>query len=271
MVKTNFSVTAHLVVKNDDQWVWYAINSVLPYVKQFFITDTGSTDQTIKLIHTVASPKIIFNKYQIKSPADLVGVRRQQLAKTRTDWLWLLDADEIYPKKLCAEILRHLDSRLVGIVVRRFDALGDIYHYQPNEAVGGYTMFGKTAHFSLRLVNLKIPGLKLEGVYPNEGFVDQTKTPLVAYPQSRFFITSGRYLHTTYLKRSSLGANLRGTHHRHKYKIEMGKLLPKSLIPEILKVPAPIYVPRPGRRSLNYRILAGLATPLKVVKRKFIR
>ena len=48
-----------MIVKNEDQWVFYAINSVLPYVDELIITDTGSTDHTLELIRSIHSPKII--------------------------------------------------------------------------------------------------------------------------------------------------------------------------------------------------------------------
>jgi len=40
------NITAQMVVKNEENFVWFAIKSVLPYVKKFLITDTGSTDNT---------------------------------------------------------------------------------------------------------------------------------------------------------------------------------------------------------------------------------
>lgn len=261
------SITAHMVVKNDDQWVWYAVKAILPFVTKFFITDTGSSDATIAMIQLIKDKKIVFTQSPVTTPEEVVSVRQAQVEATQTDWLWMVDADEIYPAKVSQEIIDHLDPRMAGVVVRRYDCLGDIFHYQPNEAVGGYGMFGKTAHYSLRIINHKLTQPHLTGAYPNEGFYDQQGLPLISYPRSLFYITKGRYLHTTYLKRSSLGSNLTTTIHRQKYKVELGKPLVHRYLPEIFRSPIPQSVPKPHRRSWLYTARASLFTPLKVMKR----
>ena len=43
-------ITAHMVVKNEDRFVWYAISSILKCADTFLIADTGSEDDTIKII-----------------------------------------------------------------------------------------------------------------------------------------------------------------------------------------------------------------------------
>jgi glycosyltransferase involved in cell wall biosynthesis len=256
-------ITAHMIVKNDDCWVRYAITSILPFVDSFLVTDTGSSDNTVAVIKSIVSPKITFSTHQTKTREDLIALRQKQLDNTQTEWLWMVDGDEIYPKKTCQEIVAVIKQKpkLEGIVVRRYDALGDVYHYQQNEVVGGYNMFGQVAHYSLRLVRTTIPGLTLTGEYPWEGFIDNNKTPLIEHSKTSFYVTSNRYLHTTYLKRSSRGENLGDTWHRQKYKIELGKKLPPEELPEVF-----ITVPLP-KRSIIYTALALLVTPLKVVKR----
>lgn len=253
-----------MIVKNDDQWVGYAINSILPYVDSFLISDTGSTDDTIKIINSINSPKIKLTKLNHQSREGLINVRQNQLAATKTNWLWMIDGDEIYPEKTCREIINAIYEapELAGIIVRRFDLLGDIYHYQPDETVGGYNMFGEVAHYSLRLVRTTIPGLKLVGTYPWEGFVDSSGVPLINHSKSSFYITRSRYLHATYLKRSSLGGNLKTTWHRQKYKIELGRKLKPGDMPEVL------FGQSLPKRSIFYIIAAILITPIKIIKRK---
>jgi len=265
------TITAHMMVKNDDQWVWYAIQSILPYVDTFLITDTGSSDRTVEFIQSINSPKIVFHKQIASSAKELVAVRQEQLRQTKTDWLWMIDGDELFLPKVCKEIVAALSPDLAGIVVRRYDCLGDIFHYQPDEKVGGYSMFGETAHFSLRLINCHLQGLALQGEYPNEGFVDKDKTRLLDYPKNRFYITSNRFIHTTYLKRSSLGGNLLTTIHRQKYKVEWGRTIPKTVIQPILELIPPDKSLIPAPRGLRYTVLAALLTPIKMIKRKLIK
>jgi hypothetical protein len=267
------SITAHMIVKNDDQWVWFAIASTIDFVDRFLITDTGSSDQTIPLIQSINNPKIEFHQTQAKTPSEIVALRQQQLAQTQTEWLWMIDADEIYPKKTCLEIHEIIarNTDLMGVLVRRRDMLGDMFHYQPNEAVGGYNIFGKIAHYSPRLIRTTIPGLAIQGEYPNEGFVDAHGKAILDYDSRLFATTTNRYLHATYLKRSSLGATLATTFHRDKFKQERGKTLPKSELPEVFFSKYPHGVANPlYKRSRMYDLKASLITPIKMVKRSVV-
>lgn len=267
----NNSITAHMIVKNDDQWVWYAINSVLPFVDRFLIIDTGSSDKTIEYIQSIKDNKIEFEKIPVSNPTELVYLRNRQLSQTRTTWLWMVDADEIYPQKTAMEIIKSLDYKYAGVIVPRLDCLGDIYHYQPDESVGSYSLPGVIGHYNLRLINCTIPGLHISGSYPNEGFVDQDSLPLVNYSPDKFYVTKFRYFHTTYLNRSSLGKNLNQTLHRKKYKIELGKPVPALDIPEIFNEKVPKNIPIPARRSLPYVLIAALMTPAKILKRRLLK
>jgi len=264
-------ITAHMVVKNDDRWVWYAIMSVLPYVDRFLITDTGSSDRTVEIIKKISHPNLEFNQIQVSHPKEVVEVRRQHLRQSKTPWIWMVDADEIYSQKLIKEIKDAIVKKpsREGIVVRRYDLLGDIYHYQPDEKVGGYQLFDQTAHYSPRLIRTSIPGLKLVGEYPNEGFVVSDGSRLIDHDQTNFYLTKNRYLHTTYLTRSSLGSNLHGTFHRMKYKVEWGRSLPPPEIPEVFNLKAPSPVLPPTSRGLLYETSAALITPMKLIKRRF--
>lgn len=267
------SITAHMIVKNDDQWVWFAIQSTINSVDRFIITDTGSQDNTVALIQSIQNPKIEFHQASAQSPAEIVALRKQQLAQTKSGWLWMIDADEIYPEKTCREIHELIVGQpdLVGVLVRRFDMLGDMHYYQPNEQVGGYHIFGTTAHYSPRLIRTSVRGLTLKGEYPNEGFYDGDGKALLDYDSSQFAITHNRYLHATYLKRSSLGATLASTIHRDKYKQEWGRKLPASELPEIFFFKLPQSVPNPlQKRTLSYEFGAAILTPIKMIKRKLV-
>lgn len=263
-------ITAHMVVKNEDQWVWYAIQSVLPYVDRFLICDTGSTDKTIAYIKTIHDKKIELTQIRTATPEAVVEVRNQQLQNTSTKWLWMVDGDEIYPAATAEEIVKNLSDTYVGIVVRRRDCLGDVFHYQDDESVGAYTLAGKTGHYNLRLLNCSIPGLHLAGAYPQEGFFDHTNQPIIEYAASKFYVTKTSYLHTTYLKRSSNGGNLTDTYHRQKYKYELGKPTPHSQLQDILDIKPPAIIPIPKTRDWKYTTIASVVTPIKKIKRKLI-
>lgn len=265
------NITAHMVVKNEDRWVWYAIQSVLPYIDVFLITDTGSTDHTINLIKSIKSPKIKFTQTKASTPQDITEVRNQQITNTHTEWIWIVDGDELYPDSLCREITSNLDGeKKKGIVVRRFDLLGDIFHYQ-SEAVGVYEMYGQKGHFSLRLLRVsQIIGLCYRGDYPYEGFYDDEGVSVLSYAKEHFYFTQEKYFHAGYLQRSTLGANLKDMFNRNKYKIEKGITI-ETNAPVVLQKKHPFNIDPFKKRSRMYEITASLITPIKQAKRRFLK
>ena len=269
-------ITAHMVVKNEDRFIWYAISSILPYVDKIIVYDTGSIDNTIKIINSFTDKKIYFTKFNITRREEITNLRNEQIKLTNSDWIWIVDGDEIYTNELCKEILNLIKNKgrkIEGVVVGRYDLLGDIYHYQ-SESVGTYELFGRKGHMVLRLINLKnIPGLKVEGIYPNEGYYDKNGNPIITHSKNKYSFTKRKIYHAMYLKRSSTSGNLPNTFNRNKRKIEMGIPFSKDvLIPEVFDYPHPDYVDDVSySRSLGYEQLAYLITPMKILKRKIWR
>lgn len=262
-----------MVVKNEDIFIWYSISSILPYIDKLFITDTGSTDKTLKIISTIRSEKIEVEREKLNNKVDIKSIRLEQLTKTQTDWIWIIDGDEIYPDKLSqeiTEIIKLKGSDLEGIIVGRYDLLGDVYHYQSDEA-GTYDLFGRRGHFALRLINKKnIKGLHIEGNYPYEGYYGKDGIELINHNPKKYIFTNGNLWHAMYLQRSTLGKNLSNTLHRNKYKIETGLSIPDtSRLPEVfLKSNSDSTKDMTQNRGIIYEILAKIITPLKKIKRK---
>ena len=260
-------ISAHMIVKNEDRWVWFSITSVLPYVDEFLITDTGSTDNTLDIIKSINSPKIKLSLTKVSTSAEVTKARQSQLEQATSDWIWIVDADEIYPDALAKECsIATKNAELEGILVRRYDLLGDIYHRQ-TEDVGTYNLFGQSGHLLIRLLNLKkLKKLSYRGDYPNEGFFDAKGESILTHDPGSWYNTTKYLYHSMYLKRSSLGSNL-PMFNRGKYKIENGIKINDSL-PEVFNLNYPTIVPNPlQKRSLGYEILAKLITPIKKLKR----
>ena len=263
-------ISAHMIVKNEDQWVWFSIQSILPYVDELLITDTSSTDHTIEIIRSIKSSKIKLSMVKVGSSADVTSVRQSQLHRTKNAWIWIVDGDEIYSEATVKECLSAIDSdKYEGIVVRRYDLLGDIYHRQI-ESVGSYELFGQKGHLVTRLINKeKIRGLHYQGDYPLEGWFDQTGVSTHDHDRKNWYITDNYLYHAMYLKRSSLGSNL-PMFNRNKYKVETGISITTSP-PEVFSLTRPQFVPDPlSRRTLGYELVASIITPIKDLKRKFI-
>lgn len=262
-----------MVVKNEDRFIWYAISSVLKYVDTFLIADTGSTDDTVKIINSFSNKRIKFSKHNIKTPLDISKIRQNQIEATYTDWFWVVDGDEIYSDTLISEILNVINqekNHFEGIVVGRYDLLGDIYHYQDNTA-GYYQMLGEKGHFALRLINKKkIPSLHIEGEYPLEGYYDNHDSEITTHNPDKFYFTKGSLYHAMYLRRSSVSAKINVTFNRNKFKIEKGKNIPREFIPEVFlnknQADSNDII---AKRSNFYEIAASIITPIKKFKRRF--
>lgn len=263
--------TAVMMVKNEDRFIWYSIASVLPYVSRFIIFDTGSTDKTVKIIKTFKSSKIIFLQKNKTSPALLTSYRQIQADMVEKGWLWIVDGDEIYPVKTAKKVISLMNGNYIGIIIHRYDLLGDIYHYQ-DESVGTYNQFGKIGHYVLRAINKdKIMNLQVLGDYPDEYFAENGRS-VKEKGKGNFVFVEERIFHAMYLQRSSKGSRLQDVLNRNKYKIETGKKIDKNVIPEIFyKKHSSIILDVTGKRSNLYNLTASLISPIKKVKRQLYK
>ncbi len=259
-----------MVLKNEDQWVWFAIQSVLPHATQLLITDTGSSDNTVRVIKCISSSKIKFTQISVNTPLDVTAVRQRQIKETKTDWIWIVDGDEVYPSSTAKEVVKATTGRYEGIAVRRYDLMGDVYHRQ-RESIGEYNLFGQRGHLVSRLFNLKqIKGLHVAGDYPLEGYHDSENVLTQNRDKANWYITNNYLYHAMYLQRSSMGSNLKGVFNRSKYKIEQGIQITEEL-PEVFSLKRPSIVPDPTlTRSMSYEVAASVITPIKNLKRTLL-
>ncbi len=262
-----------MVVKNEDRFIWYAISSVLPYVVKLLIFDTGSTDNTVFIIKSFNDKKIIFQEKGNVDAEELAKLRQQQIEMTKTDWIWILDGDEVYPQKTAEKVVKLTENKsLYGIIVNRYDLLGDIYHFQ-DEKIGVYNQFGKIGHYVLRLINKKrFKKLQVMGRYPNEYFADSSGRSIKNYGKDKFAFVEEKIFHAMYLKRSTLGGNLKETLNRSKQKIELGKKIDDKELPEVFFQKRPEMVPSvTDKMDFGYQLLAAIITPFKQIKRMLFR
>ena len=255
------NLTAHTIVRNEEQWIWYAIQSVLEYVEQIIIFDTGSTDDTIKIIKSIHSPKIKLLEKGTVTPERLVALRNEQLQMTKTDWFLLLDGDEVWPEPTIKELVRVIpetQNHLSAIAVKAMVPVGDLFHYQ-SESAGRYEILGRRGHFNIRGYRIK-EGYKWEGIYPLEAYADTNHIP-VQKKNDELVLLKNAYWHLTHLVRSSRRRD-------QKYKYEIGKKINDKL-PEVFFKTRQAIVPSPWISFSGYeRIKAIFLTPLREIKRK---
>ena len=262
-------ITAHCLVKNEEKFIWYALNSVIDYVDKILVWDTGSTDNTVKIIKSIKNNKIEFEEKGATDAAGVTKFRKEMINKIDTDWIMLLDGDEIWYENALLEIKEEIDKnpkKYSVVVVPTIMLIGDIFHKQENMA-GRYKIHNKKGHYNVRFVNKNIKGLRVAGIYgkyPYESFVDFFGTKVQEFPKEKIFFSREPYLHASHLLRSARAGK--------KFKYEIGDSLPLDFYyPEVFFKDRPEIVPSPWRTmSLSYKFRALLETPLKKIKRRLI-
>ncbi|MBI5358404.1 glycosyltransferase [Candidatus Amesbacteria bacterium] len=257
-------ISAHMVVKNEDKWIWYSLMSVLDYVDEIMVWDTGSIDKTVEIIKSIDNPKIKFRQRLVSNAQDLTSARQVMLSATKADWLMILDGDEIWPEKALVESISKLDNSLNFLVNKFWNLAGDVYHYQPDNA-GKYRIGKHTGHLTIRFINLnKYKNLKYMSDYPLEGLTNNNKTLIQNDINSNYNFVTAPYLHATHLERSNLAWN--SNTHRNIQKIELG-----DKIPDNFEYPKCLYIPGPNnpweKRSWSFVLNAMWQTPLREIKR----
>ncbi len=266
-------IIVHCLVKNEERFIWYALQSVLPFVDQIMVWDTGSTDNTVAIIKAIKSSKISLKQVGEVDKDTFTTMRQQMLKATPKDFTWVmvLDGDEVWPEdsiKTATDFARrHPDYE--SIVVRTHGLVGDIYHRLP-DSVGKYTLAGHTGHLALRFMNTKtIPGLNAQRPHGQQGYFDKQGTLIQDRDQKKIKFLNIYYHHATHLARST--ADNQTIKRSFKRRIELGKKIPSSQIPKIFFKDRPSIIPDVAQpASLSFKLQSLILTPLKVIKRKLI-
>lgn len=264
------------LVKNEERWVWYAIQSVLSFVDRLIIWDTGSTDNTKQIIESIKSDKIIFKPIGPVNKKEFGNIRNQMLKETRADWVWILDGDEIWPQTSSIRLLKEIGNAFDNIqsfCVRPINFVGDIRYVHP-ETFAGQTPHGPKGlkgFFSTRIFRRNIPGLHAAGDYGKESFYDNNNLTLRERINHVKYFPNIYYWHMDYLPRSSCWVKDKEVMMRaKKRKYELGILRPSWIkIPKVFNLPRPEIVSPPFYKMNRWEYLkASIQTPFKKIKRK---
>ena len=255
-------ISAHVVVRNEENFVWYAINSVIDYVDEILVWDQGGSDKTLEIINKIKSPKIAFRKVF----GEVHALRQKMIEATNSDWILILDGDEIWHEdaiKSLRDGLKKYDDNKDCVVVPNYMLIGDIFHFQENLA-GKYKIADKIGHYNIRAVR-KSEGLHISGIYPNEAYTTKDGVKVQDLNNEKMIFMNTPYLHASFLKRSSKD--------RKKIKYEIGESFPKDFYyPEVFFAPRPDIIPSPWKTmDLEYKLRAMMETPLKKTRRRLFK
>lgn len=269
----NTDVTAHVMVKNEEKWVWFAINSVLPFVDKMIIFDTGSTDETVSIIKEIVlnnefAHKIHFEEKGVVDKIQFTKLRQEQLDLTDTKWVLILDGDEIWYEKdliLALDVVKTTAFKMLA--VKFHNCTKDVYHYSYYEN-GGYNIKGEIGNITIKFISTEIEGLHADGPYGSEGFYDNSgKT--IQENKDAILIIDGCFLHTSNLVRS------KNLFHDWKIAYRRSKVFtkPDAKISNDFSFPEAFYLSRPKNISnpflkagLNYYFYRSLTNPITFMR-----
>jgi glycosyltransferase involved in cell wall biosynthesis len=268
----NYSnITVHTLVKNEEKWIWFSIMSVINFVDKLIIFDTGSTDNTVRIINEILkneeyAKKILFEEKGSISSDQFSLLRQEQIDKTNTDWFLVLDGDEIWYEadiKNVIFIIQNTEKKMLAI--RFHNCTKDIFHYTKFES-GSYNIKGVKGNITLKLISKNIKGLAAIGPYGNEGYYDISGNPIQNI-ENDIQIIEGYFLHTSNLVRSrNLFFDWKIPYRRVKVfsKVE-SKVHPDFIFPEVFYLKRPQFVYNPFQKaSIQYYILLLMLQPIRL-------
>lgn len=271
------SIWVHMLVKNEERYLWYAVMSVIDYVDKVLLWDTGSGDKTLKIIDgikKVKGEKIDFKEIGGVTSEEFTKIRQQMLDLTKSDWFLIVDGDEVWWEESIKQVINAIEEEgdsLETIVSPYFNIVGDIYHYQEKSA-GRYQIDERFGHINIRVMNRNIPGLHFEKPHGQQGLYDQDGTLIQERPKKFRKFIDAPYLHFTNMVRSSsYKEDTKVPKRSLKFKHEIGISFPKDFkYPEVFYQERPKIIPSPwGKMSTNYFLKALVLTQAKKLKRRF--
>lgn len=256
------NLTVQMIVKNEDWWIWYAISSIIKYIPSLIIFDTGSQDNTVKIIKTFPKSNIILEEKGLVNHKQMTQLRQEQLERTKTDWFMIVDGDEVWPESTINNLIKAVnlaDQSKIGVVVKMRVCVGDVLHCQP-ESAGKYSIGNRKGHLNIRAYK-KLSNYHWINEYPNEAYANYSGKPIQEEKDKLIFLDK-YYWHLRHLKRSTLVNN-------PKRKFEVGKALKKEDLPAVFFEKRPTIVPSPW---VNYnfweRLISHVCTPIVNLKRR---
>jgi glycosyltransferase involved in cell wall biosynthesis len=265
------NISVHTLVKNEANWLWFSVSSVVNHVDKLLLWDTGSTDSSREIEKELVKKfpgKIELKERKIETGEDFTKVRQEMLDATKSDWFLMVDGDEIWYEDSIKKVIKAVnvaDGQLESIVVPTINLVGDIFHFQ-EEAAGRYKFGDKVGHYGLRAVKRTVPGLHSQGGHGVWGWADE-KGKMIQ-DRGTFKFVNAPYLHATNLKRSSEDSKV--IKRAKKYRFEIGESFPKDFYyPEVFFKEKPDLITSPWNTISNsYKFRAFFETPLRKIKRR---
>lgn len=271
-------ISVHSLVKNEERFLWFSVMSVINHVDEILLWDTGSTDGSIEIekeLQRQFPDKIKLRFFNDVDKNQFTVLRQKILDETKSDWILLLDGDEVWWEESIRTLLSEIYTKgnnLDSIVSPFTNLVGDIYHYQ-DETAGRYSIDGRVGNFTIRAFRNNIAGIHFEKPCGKEGLFYEDGTTLQEGNKEKRVFCGAPFLHFTHLTRSDSSKSdnqvlMRGP----KFKYEIGNVFPKDYYyPEVFFKPRLGIVKSPWKAiDSGFISRALIETPLRKIKRKIL-
>ena len=180
------TICAHVVVKNEGNWIEYSLNSVADHVNEMIIFDTGSIDGTRNKISKFIRERnsqipIQYIELQSFDPANMWSVRNQMLGMTTSDWILVVDGDEVWFSGALLELKKAISksAQLKYVGFTFMNAVGDLSHWQ-DFSRERYSVLGQIGSITIKAFKLRGVPLGVSGNYQveGEGYIDGNGAPI---------------------------------------------------------------------------------------------
>lgn len=104
-----------MIVKNEEKNIGRCLNSVRNIVDEIVVVDTGSQDNTIKVLKSMNDIKL----FEIKWPDDFSKARNYSIEQTTGDYILVLDADEYMVSGTRSELEKMIKQNSIGRILLR--------------------------------------------------------------------------------------------------------------------------------------------------------
>ncbi len=197
------TITAHCLVKNEENFVGYAIRSVVDFVDKIIVFDTGSTDKTVRIVQELAVEyphKILFEEKGECDKQRHTQLRQEMLDRTTTDWFMVLDGDEVWTKRGMEEVSEVIanNNSIECLVAPFYLCVGDIYHRYYKRS--NFRILNRVGSFSPRIIQ-KTQDIHWSGAYGNDTLLFGDGS-IINNLENTLFLKH-KYWHLTNLPRSS--------------------------------------------------------------------
>ncbi len=105
--KNRASISLCMIVLNEEKCLRRSLSNVSPFVDEIIVVDGGSTDKTID-IATQFGAHVILSPWQ----EDFAKQRNVSLKHATKDWILIIDADEVYEKKMLEALQKLADNNI---------------------------------------------------------------------------------------------------------------------------------------------------------------